>query len=127
MKARQIRVGEVYEAKVGGYLVPVRIDSEKIDIRTGHTTWEGTNLVTNRKVYIRSPRRLYWCLSDKTVDGPHVCPICGRRAALKITPDANLYVHKVNIGRHFGKVYRAITEHCRLPKDNSRLFQENAD
>ena len=59
MKMDQIKTGNVYAAKITDKVVPVRIDSVCISLSTGkHGGWEGTNLATNKKVRIKSPRKL---------------------------------------------------------------------
>ena len=53
MKNDQIQIGNTYTAKVTNKVVPVRIDAE-------HTSggWTATNLITNKKVRIKSAQRL---------------------------------------------------------------------
>ncbi|MFO8012585.1 MAG: winged helix-turn-helix domain-containing protein [Phycisphaerae bacterium] len=53
MKKADVKVGNVYGAKVSGKVVPVRIDAE--NPRGG---WDATNTATNKKVRIKSARRL---------------------------------------------------------------------
>lgn len=53
MKKDQIRLGGVYLAKVTDKVVPVRLDAEN-----PHGGWDGTNLVTNKKVRIKSAQHL---------------------------------------------------------------------
>jgi hypothetical protein len=53
MKKDQIKVGGTYLAKVSDKVVPVRIDAAST--RGG---WEATNLVTDKKVRIKSAQRL---------------------------------------------------------------------
>ena len=53
MKKANVKVGEVYSAKVSGNVVPVRIDRE--NPRGG---WDGTNLKTKKSVRIKSAQRL---------------------------------------------------------------------
>lgn len=53
MKKDQVKVGNVYSAKITDKVVPVRIDAEN---RNGG--WDGTNLQTNRKVRIKSAQKL---------------------------------------------------------------------
>jgi hypothetical protein len=53
MKKTDVEVGQVYSAKVGGNVVPVRIDREST--RGG---WDGTDLKTNKAVHVGSARRL---------------------------------------------------------------------
>lgn len=53
MKKDDVKIGETYKAKVTDKVVPVRIDAE-------HPSggWQATNLVTNKKVRIKSAQRL---------------------------------------------------------------------
>ncbi|MEX2387541.1 MAG: winged helix-turn-helix domain-containing protein [Phycisphaeraceae bacterium] len=53
MKKDDVKIGETYRAKVTDKVVPVRIDAE-------HASggWQATNLVTNKKVRIKSAQRL---------------------------------------------------------------------
>jgi hypothetical protein len=53
MKKSDVKVGQVYSAKVSGNIVPVRIDRE--NPRGG---WDGTNMVTKKAVRIKSAQRL---------------------------------------------------------------------
>jgi hypothetical protein len=53
MKKDEIKVGGTYLAKVSDKVVPVRIDAEN-----AHGGWEATNLLTNKKVRIKSAQRL---------------------------------------------------------------------
>jgi len=53
MKAKDVKVGSVYTAKVTDKVVPVRIETAN---RSGG--WNGTNLVTGKKVQIKSAARL---------------------------------------------------------------------
>lgn len=53
MKKNDIKVGSLYVAKVTGKLARIRIDAE--DPNGG---WDATNLETNRRVRIKSARRL---------------------------------------------------------------------
>jgi len=54
MKRAQIKIGNIYEAKVSNLLVPIRIDRES-PFRKG---WEGTNMKTKKAVRIKSAARL---------------------------------------------------------------------
>lgn len=59
MKSEQIKIGNVYAAKVTDKVVPVRIDAVRISLSTGKTGgWDATNLKTNRKVVIKSAAKL---------------------------------------------------------------------
>ncbi len=53
MKKNQIRIGQMYAAKVTGKIVPVRIDAEN-----PNGGWDATNTHTNRPVRIKSAQRL---------------------------------------------------------------------
>jgi hypothetical protein len=53
MKKEQITLGGTYLAKVTDKVVPVRLDAENT-----HGGWDGTNLVTNKKIRIKSAQRL---------------------------------------------------------------------
>jgi hypothetical protein len=53
MKKDQIKIGQVYAAKVTGKVVPVQIDAEN-----PNGGWDATNIHTNRPVRIKSAQRL---------------------------------------------------------------------
>lgn len=53
MKKDEIKIGGTYMAKVTDKVVPVRLDAEN-----SHGGWDATNLVTNKKVRIKSAQRL---------------------------------------------------------------------
>lgn len=53
MRMKDVKIGEVYLAKVSGNIVRVRIDRENI-----YGGWDATNLKTGRDVRIKSGRRL---------------------------------------------------------------------
>ena len=53
MKKNEVKVGETYQAKVTGLLVPVRITAV-----SPHGGWDAINIKTNRPVRIKSPARL---------------------------------------------------------------------
>ena len=53
MKKNEVKVGKVYSAKVTGKMVPVRIDAVN-----PHGGWEATNLVTKKRIFIKSAQRL---------------------------------------------------------------------
>ncbi len=61
MKKNDVKVGDVYNCKISGNVVPVRIDGE--NPRGG---WDGTNLKTKKSVRIRSAQRL----QDKAATWP---------------------------------------------------------
>lgn len=52
MRKDDVQIGKLYAVKVSGRVVPVQLDAE------AYTGWTGTNIVTGRKVHIRSARRL---------------------------------------------------------------------
>lgn len=53
MKKDEIKVGGTYLAKVSDKVVPVRVDAE-----SPHGGWDATNLLTDKKVRIKSAQRL---------------------------------------------------------------------
>ena len=53
MKKNEVKVGESYRAKVSGSVVDVRITGEN-----PHGGWDAVNVLTNRKVRIKSAQRL---------------------------------------------------------------------
>jgi len=53
MKKADVQIGQVYRAKVSGNLTDVRITAED-----PHGGWCGVNVLTGRKVRIKSPQRL---------------------------------------------------------------------
>ena len=53
MKKNEVKIGGVYTAKVSDRVVEVRVDGE--NARGG---WNATNLVTGKKIHIKSPQRL---------------------------------------------------------------------
>lgn len=53
MKREDVKIGGTYLMKVSGLLTHVRIEHA-----TSFGGWEGRNIRTGRKVFIRSPRRL---------------------------------------------------------------------
>ena len=53
MKKRDVKIGATYTAKVRGFVVPVRIESE-----SSFGGWIGTNVRTLREVHIKSAARL---------------------------------------------------------------------
>ncbi|MCK6458174.1 MAG: winged helix-turn-helix domain-containing protein [Phycisphaerae bacterium] len=65
MKKDQVQIGRAYVAKVSGQLARVRIDAES---RFGG--WEGTNLLTHRKVRIKSAQRLRREITSDRTAGP---------------------------------------------------------
>ena len=53
MKKDQVKIGQVYAAKVTGKIVPVRITGE-----SRHGGWDAINVRTKRSVHIKSAQRL---------------------------------------------------------------------
>ncbi len=53
MKKNEIKIGQAYMAKVTGSEAPVRIDAEN-----PHGGWDAKNLITGRKVRIKTAQRL---------------------------------------------------------------------
>ena len=53
MKKKDVKIGEVYMAKVSGKSVRVRVDSE-----SRYGGWDGTNLLTGRQIRIKTVARL---------------------------------------------------------------------
>ena len=66
MKKDDVKVGQIYLAKVSNKVVRVRIDRE-----SRHGGWDATNLATNKKVRIKSARRLR-AAAGKKAKGPKV-------------------------------------------------------
>ena len=54
MKKNEIKIGQAYMAKVNNSEAPVRIDAE-----SRHGGWDAKNLVTGRKVRIKTAQRLH--------------------------------------------------------------------
>jgi hypothetical protein len=68
MKKNEIKVGEVYSAKVSDRVVPVRIDSVN-----SHGGWNAVNTATGKRIHIKSPQRLRRAVAPKAkpaTDGP---------------------------------------------------------
>jgi len=53
MKKAEVKIGETYRVKVSGNMADVRITGEN-----PHGGWDGINVLTNRKVRVKSPQRL---------------------------------------------------------------------
>jgi len=53
MKKNEVKVGQTYRVKVSGNMADVRITGEN-----PHGGWDGVNVLTNRKVRIKSSQRL---------------------------------------------------------------------
>lgn len=74
MKAKDVKAGRVYEARVGGNLVPVRLDKvREVTKYRGHGVTDGsafdvTNLKTGRKTTFRSAAKLRRELTQAQVD-----------------------------------------------------------
>ena len=60
MKKADVKIGNVYGAKVSGKVVPVRIDAE-----SAHGGWTGTNQATGKQVRIKSAQRLRYAMAKK--------------------------------------------------------------
>jgi len=60
MKKNDVKIGDVYTAKVTDKVVPVRIDAVK------GTGWSATNLATGKTIYIKSAQRLRGKYRGKT-------------------------------------------------------------
>jgi len=63
MKQADVEIGAHYTARISGNLVTVRIDRERQGKTTAngksrHGGWDATNLVTNKKVHIKSAAKL---------------------------------------------------------------------
>jgi len=54
MKKNEVKIGQAYMAKVTGSVAPVRIDAE-----SRHGGWDAKNLITGRKVRIKTAGRLH--------------------------------------------------------------------
>jgi len=61
MKKTDVKVGQVYSAKVSGNVVPVQIDRE--NPRGG---WDGTNMKTTREMVERMLAKGLWKTNGKT-------------------------------------------------------------
>lgn len=63
MKGKDIKIGGEYYAKVSGRIVPVRVDSlggrtsQTSNGRAFHNTWICTNLMTGRRIVVKSAQR----------------------------------------------------------------------
>ena len=95
---KDVRVGAVYAVRVSGAIAPVRIDAEKTsERRRGSfcvslvTHWRGTNLRTNREVYVRSAAKLRYELVRceggcgrwiEKLTAPSRCGACKGRALI---------------------------------------------
>jgi len=66
MRAKQVEIGKRYWCKVSGKVVPVRIIERTIGY-DGRTHWYGINTETNRRVFLRSSRRLRGEVPERVV------------------------------------------------------------
>ena len=73
MKKDNVKVGQVYAAKVSGAVVPVRLDRE-----SPHGGWLGTNMTTRKEVRIKSSQRLRGLWPKKTM------PIVAEKGQTKV-------------------------------------------
>ena len=84
---KDVRVGAVYAVRVSSAIAPVRIDAvEKSSSFHGaiKTRWRGTNLKTNREIYVRSAAKLRFELTrcagtcgGRWVERGRACARCG--------------------------------------------------
>jgi len=76
MKKNEVKIGDVYTAKVTDKVVPVRIDAVK------GTGWSATNMATGKTIYIKSAQRLREAVSAEGGDAEATnrTPVRGRRA-----------------------------------------------
>lgn len=61
VKKKDVKIGGVYAVKVSGSIVPVCLEYEASYVSGG---WIGKNLLTKRRVRIRSAARLRWEIVD---------------------------------------------------------------
>ena len=80
MKRDEVQIGKTYTAKVSDKLVPVRIEAEN-----RHGGWDATNLVTGKKVRIKSPQRLR---AEVKADGAKPAEVADAAAAVATVVDA---------------------------------------
>jgi len=83
MKQDQIKLGQVYAAKVTGKVVPVRIDAEN-----PNGGWDATNIHTNRPVRIKSAQRLRNRVSVPGADDKPATSATRAKKPAKATKDA---------------------------------------
>jgi len=83
MKQDQIKLGQVYAAKVTGKVVPVRIDAEN-----PNGGWDATNTHTNRPVRIKSVQRLRNKVSVPGADDKPATSATRAKKPAKATKDA---------------------------------------
>ncbi len=80
MKKDQVKIGQVYAAKVTGKIVPVRITGE-----SRHGGWDAINVRTKRPIRIKSAQRLRNCVSvpaaEETLKAGKAQPKVATRAA----------------------------------------------
>lgn len=79
MKKDDVKIGNVYTARVTDKLVPVRIDAAN-----RHGGWDATNLATGKKIRIKSPQRLR---EEATPDQVKAAAAQGGAAAKKDAAD----------------------------------------
>lgn len=77
MKKSEVKIGGVYSAKVSGKVVSIRIIGEN-----HHGGWDATNLVTKKKIRVKSAQRLRAAVkAAKTRDEPSARPPDPNRCA----------------------------------------------
>ena len=68
MKAKDIKIGSVYAAKVSGMIVPVRVDGVRevfpFNKPNGINVYDVTNLVTKRRTTFKSAAKLRYKVND---------------------------------------------------------------
>jgi len=102
MKKDEVQIGKVYSAKVTDKLVPVRIDAE-----SRYGGWDGTNLVTGKKVRIKSPQRLR---GEVKGDGAKPAEVADAAAAVGTVIDA----------KHVKAIAAADQENARLRDERKK-------
>jgi hypothetical protein len=79
MKKDQVRIGNLYTAKVSGGIAKVKITDESW-LGDKHAGWKGVNTQTGRAVTIKSAQRLRAAVGGKAADGfPNPTPDVGPR------------------------------------------------
>jgi len=61
MKQQDVKIGEVYAAKVSGHMVPVQVTQQIDNYSIGHTRYAGLNLKTGRMVVTNAAKLRYVC------------------------------------------------------------------
>ena len=102
MKRDEVQIGKTYTAKVSDKLVPVRIEAEN-----RHGGWDATNLVTGKKVRIKSPQRLR---AEVKADGAKPAEVADAAAAVETVVDA----------KHLKAVGAADQENARLRDEREK-------